>query len=244
MARSLRAGTRVALDNVGLFADGVAVREVGAHSFAIASQTVDDIVLVDSDAICAAIKDVFDDTRTIMEPAGALSVAGLKAWVAAQPERPGGSLVAVLSGANMNFDRLRFVAERAELGEQREALFAVTIPERKGAFREFCTILGPRVITEFNYRLSTRAEAHIFVGVATRSRADADDVLARLKAKAAKPDALVMHPGPMNRGVEIASEIADGPQSVIQEQVEMGVAVRMAVMEALLDPRRNDGGAQ
>jgi threonine dehydratase len=101
--------------------------------------------------------------------------------VAAQPEPPRKPLVAVLSGANMNFDRLRFVAERAELGEQREALFAVTIPERKGAFRQFCTILGPRVITEFNYRLSTRAEAHIFVGVATRSRADADDVLVRLR---------------------------------------------------------------
>jgi threonine dehydratase len=181
MARSLAAGTRVVLDRVGLFADGVAVREVGVHTFAIASQTVDEIVLVDNDAICAAIKDVFDDTRTIMEPAGALSVAGLKAWVAAQPTPPRGPLVAVLSGANMNFDRLRFVAERAELGEQREALFAVTIPERKGAFREFCTILGPRVVTEFNYRLSTRAEAHIFVGVATRSRADADDVLVRLR---------------------------------------------------------------
>lgn len=180
MARSLAAGTRVVLERVGLFADGVAVREVGVHTFAIACQTVDEVVVVDNDAICAAIKDVFDDTRTIMEPAGALSVAGLKAWVASQPERPRGPLVAVLSGANMNFDRLRFVAERAELGEQREALFAVSIPERKGAFRQFCTILGPRVVTEFNYRLSTRAEAHIFVGVATRSRADAEDVLVRL----------------------------------------------------------------
>ncbi len=181
MARSLAAGQRVMLDRVGLFADGVAVREVGVHTFAIAAQTVDEVVCVDNDAICAAIKDVFDDTRTIMEPAGALSVAGLKAWVARQPTPPSSSLVAVLSGANMNFDRLRFVAERAELGEQREALFAVTIPERKGAFREFCTVLGSRVVTEFNYRLSTRAEAHIFVGVATRSRADADDVLVRLR---------------------------------------------------------------
>jgi threonine dehydratase len=181
MARSLKAGERIVLDRVGLFADGVAVRQVGAHTFAIAQETVDDVVVVDNDAICAAIKDVFDDTRTIMEPAGALSVAGLKAWVALQPDLPQQPLVAVLSGANMNFDRLRFVAERAELGEQREALFAVTIPERKGAFRQFCTILGPRVITEFNYRLSTRAEAHIFVGVATRSRADADDVLVRLR---------------------------------------------------------------
>lgn len=182
MSRSLRAGTRVVLDRAGLFADGVAVREVGEHTFAIARQTVDEMVLVDTDAICAAIKDVFDDTRTIMEPAGALSVAGLKAWVAAQAALPAGHLVAVLTGANMNFDRLRFVAERAELGEEREALFAVTIPERKGAFREFCTILGPRVVTEFNYRLSTREEAHIFVGIATRSRADAEDVLARLQA--------------------------------------------------------------
>ena len=181
MARSLAAGDRVTLDRVGLFADGVAVREVGVHTFAIASQTVDEVVCVDNDAICAAIKDVFDDTRTIMEPAGALSVAGLKAWVARQPTPPSNPLVAVLSGANMNFGRLRFVAERAELGEQREALFAVTIPERKGAFREFCTILGPRVITEFNYRLNTRAEAHIFVGVATRSGADAADVLVRLQ---------------------------------------------------------------
>ncbi|MGI8673329.1 MAG: threonine ammonia-lyase, biosynthetic [Luteitalea sp.] len=182
MARSLTAGRRVVLERVGLFADGVAVREVGVHPFAIARDSVDEMVLVDNDAICAAIKDVFDDTRTIMEPAGALSVAGLKAWVARQDQPPRGHLVAVLSGANMNFDRLRFVAERAELGEEREALFAVTIPERKGAFRQFCTILGPRVVTEFNYRLSTREQAHIFVGVATRSRLDADDVLARLRA--------------------------------------------------------------
>ena len=181
MARSLAAGRRVVLDRVGLFADGVAVREVGAHTFAIAQEAVDEVVCVDNDAICAAIKDVFDDTRTIMEPAGALAVAGLKAWVAAQPSLPRLPLVAVLSGANLNFDRLRFVAERAELGEQREALFAVTIPERPGAFREFCTILGHRVVTEFNYRLNTRAEAHIFVGVATRSRADADEVLVRLR---------------------------------------------------------------
>ncbi|HTV01306.1 MAG TPA: threonine ammonia-lyase, biosynthetic [Luteitalea sp.] len=181
MARSLKEGRRVVLDRVGLFADGVAVREVGEHTFAIAREAVDEVVCVDNDAICAAIKDVFDDTRTIMEPAGALAVAGLKAWVAAQSERPSTPLVAVLSGANMNFDRLRFVAERAELGEQREALFAVTIPERPGAFREFCTILGQRVVTEFNYRLDTREQAHIFVGVSTRSRTDADDVLVRLR---------------------------------------------------------------
>ena len=152
MYRSLQAGRRVPLDHVGIFADGVAVREVGVHTFAIAQQTVDEVVRVTNDEICAAIKDVFDDTRSIMEPAGALAVAGLKTWVGAQPGAAS-ALVAVLSGANMNFDRLRFVAERAELGEAREAIFAVTIPERPGAFREFCAPLGPRVVTEFNYRL-------------------------------------------------------------------------------------------
>ena len=119
-----------------------------------------------NDEICAAIKDIFDDTRSVMEPAGALAVAGLRAWV----ERTGATnqrLVAILSGANMNFDRLRFVAERAELGEAREALFGVTIPERPGAFREFCATIGRRVVTEFNYRLSGRDRAHIFVGIAT-----------------------------------------------------------------------------
>src|SRR5690606_18574838 len=181
LALSLQAGRRVTLDDVGLFADGVAVREVGELTFAIARATVDDVVLVDNDAICAAIKDVFDDTRTIMEPAGALAVAGLKAWA----ERHASAdmrLVAVLSGANMNFDRLRFVVERAEIGEAREALFAVTIPERPGAFRAFCTALGRRVITEFNYRLSTREAAHIFVGIAARSRADTEAAFAKLQA--------------------------------------------------------------
>lgn len=181
MALSLEAGERVTVGEVGLFADGVAVREVGEHTFAIARATVDEVVLVDNDAICAAIKDVFDDTRTIMEPAGALAVAGLKAWAAAHAS-PDDRLVAVLSGANMNFDRLRFVVERAEIGEAREALFAVTIPERPGAFRAFCTVLGRRVVTEFNYRLSTRDEAHIFVGVATRSRDDIDSAFAALQA--------------------------------------------------------------
>jgi threonine dehydratase len=181
MALSLAAGRRVVLDQVGLFADGVAVREVGVHTFDIARRTVDDVVLVSNDEICAAIKDVFDDTRTIMEPAGALSVAGLKTW-AAREGVPGTRLVAVLTGANMNFDRLRFVAERAELGEAREALFAVTIPERPGAFGEFCTTIGRRVITEFNYRLSRRDEAHIFAGIATRSKEDAHDVFRTLRA--------------------------------------------------------------
>jgi threonine dehydratase len=136
-------------------------------------------VRVSNDEICAAIKDIFDDTRSIMEPAGALAVAGLRSWVQ-RTGTTGARLAAVLSGANMNFDRLRFVAERAELGEAREALFGVTIPERPGAFRQFCATIGRRVVTEFNYRLSGRDEAHIFVGVATQSRQDAAELAAEL----------------------------------------------------------------
>jgi threonine dehydratase len=181
MYRSLKAGRRVRLDHVGIFADGVAVREVGEVTFPIVQKTVDEIVRVTNDEICAAIKDVFDDTRTVMEPAGALSAAGLKAWVEREGVRDQ-SLVAVLSGANINFDRLRFVAERAEVGEAREALLAVTIPERAGAFREFCAAIGRRVVTEFNYRLSGRRQAHIFVGVATQSRQDAAALAAMLNA--------------------------------------------------------------
>jgi threonine dehydratase len=181
MYQSLKAGRRVRLDHVGIFADGVAVREVGEVTFPIAQATVDEIVRVTNDEICAAIKDVFDDTRTVMEPAGALSAAGLKAWVEREGVRDQ-SLVAVLSGANINFDRLRFVAERAEVGEAREALLAVTIPERAGAFREFCAAIGRRVVTEFNYRLSGRRQAHIFVGVATQSRQDGAGLAARLNA--------------------------------------------------------------
>jgi threonine dehydratase len=138
-------------------------------------------VRVSNDEVCAAIKDIFDDTRTIMEPAGALAAAGLKAWV----EREGArdcSLVAILSGANMNFDRLRFVAERAEVGEARESLLAITMPERPGAFREFCSVLGRRVVTEFNYRLSSRNQAHIFLGIATQSRQDGAALAAQLNA--------------------------------------------------------------
>jgi len=172
MYRSVLAGERVRLDHVGLFADGVAVREPGVRTFPIVKQSVDDIVRVTNDEICAAIKDIFDDTRSVMEPAGALGVAGLKTWVAREGVRDQ-ELVAVLSGANMNFDRLRFVAERAEVGEAHETLLAVTIPERAGAFREFCAAIGRRVVTEFNYRLSGRERAHIFVGVATESRGDA-----------------------------------------------------------------------
>jgi len=182
MYQSLAAGRRVALDRVGIFADGVAVREVGELTFPIVRDTVEEIVRVSNDAICAAIKDIFDDTRSIMEPAGALAVAGVRAWVERTGTR-GSRLVAVLSGANMNFDRLRFVAERAEVGESREALFGVTIPERPGAFREFCATIGRRVVTEFNYRLNGRARAHIFVGIATQSREDAASLGATLTGR-------------------------------------------------------------
>jgi threonine dehydratase len=180
MAQSLRSGTRIQLEDVGLFADGVAVQQVGAATFPIVRNTVRTNVRVDNDEICAAIKDIFDDTRTIAEPAGALAVAGLKSYVETTGMR-GRRCAAVLSGANMNFDRLRFVAERAELGEGREALLAVTIPERPGAFRAFCAALGARVVTEFNYRHSGRERAEIFVGVATRSHAEGEALAARLR---------------------------------------------------------------
>jgi threonine dehydratase len=179
MYRSLAVGRRVHLEHVGIFADGVAVREVGERTFAIVRQTVDEVLRVTNDEICAAIKDIFDDTRTIMEPAGALATAGLKTWV----EREGArnqSLVAVLSGANINFDRLRFVAERAEVGEAREALIAITLPERPGSFQKFCSVIGRRTVTEFNYRLSGRSQAHIFVGFATHSRQDGTALLSQL----------------------------------------------------------------
>ncbi len=164
MARSLAAGRRVTLPHVGLFADGVAVRQVGRETFRLARKYVDEIVRVDTDAICAALKDVFEDTRSILEPAGALAVAGVKAWVGQHRVR-GRTFAAIACGANMNFDRLRFVAERAELGEQREAVLAVTIPERAGSFREFCALLGKRSITEFNYRYADPTVAHLFVGI-------------------------------------------------------------------------------
>jgi len=164
MARSIRLGRRVTLPQVGLFADGVAVRQVGAETFRIARRLVDEIVLVDTDAICAAIKDVFEDTRSILEPAGALAIAGVKAYVERTASRDR-QFVAVACGANTNFDRLRFVAERAEVGERREAILAVTIPERPGSFRQFCSLLGPRNVTEFNYRIADADAAHVFVGV-------------------------------------------------------------------------------
>ncbi|MDQ8023300.1 MAG: threonine ammonia-lyase, biosynthetic [Moraxellaceae bacterium] len=179
MAQSLAAGRVVTLDHVGLFADGAAVKRVGDETFRLCEQYVDEVIRVDNDAICAAIKDVFEDTRSILEPAGALAVAGAKAW-AAREGAQGKTLVAVASGANMNFDRLRFVAERAELGEQREAVLAVTIPEQPGSFRLFCAQLGARNITEFNYRYADRQAAHVFVGISVRNRAESCTLVEQL----------------------------------------------------------------
>jgi threonine dehydratase len=179
---ALAAGERVRLPQVGIFADGVAVRQIGEVPYAIARAHVDDVVLVDTDAICAAIKDIFDDTRSIAEPAGALAVAGLKAYVAREAW-VGKTVVAIDSGANMNFDRLRHVAERAELGEQREALFAVSIPERPGAFMSFCQVLGKLSVTEFNYRLGGDDRAHIFVGVGLQGGSpQREEILERLRS--------------------------------------------------------------
>ena len=179
MAKSLKAGRRVRLEHVGLFADGVAVKEVGRETFRLCRKLVDGMVLVDTDEMCAAIKDVFEDTRVVLEPAGALAIAGAKAWAAKTGAR-GKTLVAVASGANTNFDRLRFVAEQAELGEHREAVLAVTIPERRGSFRRFLEALGSRNVTEFNYRMSGPTAAHIFVGVSVAGRAETARLARRL----------------------------------------------------------------
>jgi threonine dehydratase len=180
MVRSLAAGRRVVLRDVGLFADGTAVRQVGAETFRLCRQLLDGTVVVGADEISAAIKDVFTDTRSILEPSGALAVAGLKRWLSRDVRRAGSTLVAVASGANMNFDRLRFVAERAEVGEQREAILAVTIPERPGSFREFCALLGKRSITEFNYRYADANVAHLFVGIEVANRRETHKLLAEL----------------------------------------------------------------
>jgi threonine dehydratase len=182
MTRSLAAGRRVALPHVGIFADGVAVKQVGRETFRLARQLVDDMVLVDTDAICAALKDVFEDTRSILEPAGALAVAGAKAWAERHKSR-GHTWVAIACGANMNFDRLRFVAERAEVGERREAILAVTIPERPGSFREFVALVGNRSITEFNYRYAGPDAAHIFVGIQVAGRQETAEILAELRRR-------------------------------------------------------------
>lgn len=181
MRRSIAAGERVELKDVGLFADGVAVKLVGEETFRLCRELLDDIILVDTDAICAAIKDIFEDTRSITEPAGALAVAGAKAYI----EREGCSgqtLVAINCGANMNFDRLRHVSERSELGERREAIIAVTIPEKPGSFKKFCSVIGNRNITEFNYRFADPQTAHVFVGVQIHGRDDVGRILTDLKA--------------------------------------------------------------
>jgi threonine dehydratase len=172
MSQSLAAGYRVRLPQVGLFADGVAVRQVGEETFRLCQQYVDEIILVSTDDTCAAIKDVFEDTRSILEPAGALAIAAAKAYIEREQIQDE-TLIAVACGANMNFDRLRFVAERAEVGERREAIFAVTIPEERGSFRKFCAGLGSHNITEFIYRIAEATSAHIFVGVQIRNREDA-----------------------------------------------------------------------
>lgn len=185
MARSLKAGERVTLHDVGLFSDGTAVKLVGRETFRLAQKYVDDVILVDTDAVCAAIKDVFQDTRSILEPAGALAIAGMKAYVerASLSREPinNQSLVAIACGANMNFDRLRFVAERAEVGESREAVFAVTIPEQRGSFKRFCQLIGPRSVTEFNYRIGNEKDAHIFVGIQISNRHESTQLAANFE---------------------------------------------------------------
>ena len=178
MLQSVQRGRRVALHDVGLFSDGTAVKQVGEETFRLARQLVDDWVVVDTDAVCAAIKDVFQDTRSVLEPAGALGVAAIKRYC--ELHRPKGrTFVTITCGANMNFDRLRFVAERAEFGEKREALFAVTIPEERGSFRRFCEVVGAsgtRQVTEFNYRISDERVAHVFVGLSIARRDEASRI--------------------------------------------------------------------
>ena len=183
LERALAAGKRVVLESVGIFADGVAVRQVGEEPFRVCREAVDEVLLVTGDEICAAIKDIFDETRSVAEPAGALAVAGLKKYVEREGLR-GADLVAIDSGANINFDRLRYIAERAETGEQREALLAVTIPEEPGSFRSFCEAIGHRSITEFNYRYASASRAHVFAGIELREgRADKDRLVGELRAK-------------------------------------------------------------
>ncbi len=185
MIQSVRAGKLVQLDDVGLFSDGTAVKLVGQETFRLTRKLVDDYIEVDTDAVCAAIKDVFVDTRSIVEPAGALAVAAIKQYVARHKTR-GQTYAAILCGANMNFDRLRFVAERAEVGEEREALFAVTIPEERGSFRRFCELIGslpggPRNVTEFNYRISDDRRAHVFVGITTSAQGESGKIATNFK---------------------------------------------------------------
>jgi threonine dehydratase len=185
MAQSVVAKKRVTLPDVGLFSDGTAVKLVGEETFRITRELVDEFMIVDTDAVCAAIKDVFIDTRSIVEPAGALAVAAIKQYVA-QNKSKGETYAAILCGANMNFDRLRFVAERAEVGEEREALFAVTIPEERGSFRRFLEVIGglpggPRNVTEFNYRISDDKAAHVFVGLTTHGKGESAKITANFQ---------------------------------------------------------------
>jgi len=171
MKRSIEAGKRVTLKDVGLFSDGTAVKLVGKETFRICQKVVDEIITVDTDAICAAINDVFTDTRSILEPAGALSIAGLKSYVA-KNKCTGKTFISIACGANMNFSRLRFVAERADVGESKEAVFAITIPEERGSFKRFCSLIGTRNVTEFNYRISDAKHAYIFIGISTQKQGD------------------------------------------------------------------------
>jgi threonine dehydratase len=185
MAQSVAAKKRVTLPDVGLFSDGTAVKLVGEETFRIARDLVDGFILVDTDAVCAAIKDVFIDTRSIVEPAGALAVAAIKQYVADNKTK-GETYAAILCGANMNFDRLRFVAERAGVGEEREGLFAVTIPEERGSFRRFLEVIGglpggPRNVTEFNYRISDEKLAHVFVGLTTHGKGESARICANFQ---------------------------------------------------------------
>ncbi|SMC28074.1 threonine dehydratase [Andreprevotia lacus DSM 23236] len=181
MYLSLKLGERVNLAQVGIFADGVAVKQVGEETFRLCRDLVDDVVLVDTDAMCAAIKDVFEDTRSILEPAGALAIAGAKLW-AAREKQEGKTFVAIASGANMNFDRLRYVAEQAEMGEGREAIVAVTVPEEPGSFRNFCSLIGARNVTEFNYRYGADDQAHVFVGLSIQKRSEVTELIEKLAA--------------------------------------------------------------
>ncbi|BAO43093.1 threonine ammonia-lyase, biosynthetic [Thiolapillus brandeum] len=182
---ALQAGRRVSLKQIGLFADGVAVRQIGKETFKLARDLVDEVVLVTTDEICAAIKDIYDDTRSVAEPAGALGIAGIKKYLQKKKNRnKPGSLISVLSGANINFDRLRHVSERAELGEQREALFAVEIPERPGSFLSFCRLLGKRNVTEFNYRYFDDKRAHVFCGIELSDGSEErDNIIERLQGR-------------------------------------------------------------
>ena len=187
MLQSVKAGRRIRLKQVGIFADGVAVKQVGRETFRLCRKLVDEFVSVSTDEICAAVKDTFEDTRTLVEPSGALGIAGMKRWLQDHEARGklvrGSNLVAISSGANINFDRLRHISERAEIGERREAILAVTIPEKPGSFRRFCGLIGNRQVSEFNYRYASDECAHIFVGVQIKESSEVDELVAKLDKK-------------------------------------------------------------